>query len=68
MMHPMHIWCDHDPSKQTIPLTGNAHIAMVEHGGGVQQDFEDEHGCLVRRQCSMTAPILMNMDRAISSG
>ena len=44
VMHPMHVGRDDQPAHQLVEGRQHAHIAMIEHGGGVEQDFKNDHG------------------------
>ena len=39
----VHIRRHHKPAQHTVETEWNADVAVVEHGGAVQQHFEDQH-------------------------
>ena len=43
MVHAMHVGRDDDPAQHTVEPRRQAHIAVVEHRGGVEQHLEDQH-------------------------
>ena len=43
MVDAVHVGRDDDPAQNAINACREADIAVVEHGGGVQQHFEDQH-------------------------
>lgn len=44
MVHAMHIGRDDHPPEDAIECCRYAHVTMVEHRGGVEEDFE-AHDC-----------------------
>ncbi len=43
VVHTMHVRCDDQPAKQPLEACRDEDIAVVEHGGGVEQKFEEKH-------------------------
>src|SRR3990167_3599293 len=43
VMHPMHIGRYNKPPENAVYTTQHAHIAMIEHGGGIQRHFEYDY-------------------------
>ena len=50
-MDAMHVRRHDEPAQDPIDFRGNADVAMVEHRGGIEQDFEDQHGRRRRPEC-----------------
>ena len=44
MVHAVHVRRHDDEAQDAVERARQPHIAVVEQRGGVQQDFEDEHG------------------------
>ncbi len=46
MVHPVHVRGDHEPAQYAVDAFGDTDVAVIEHGGGVEQYFEDQdcHG------------------------
>jgi hypothetical protein len=44
MVHPVHVRGNDDPTQDEIELVRDAHVAVIEHRGSVEQHSEDEHG------------------------
>jgi hypothetical protein len=51
MMYAMHVRRYDEPAEHAVETFGNTDIAVVEHRGGVEQDFEDQHGHRRRSKC-----------------
>src|SRR5262249_52287175 len=44
MVDPVHVRSDQHQAQQPVQPAGQAQVAVVEHGGGVEQYFKDEYG------------------------
>ena len=44
MVDPVHVRRHDDPAQRPVEPQGQAHIAVIEHGGAVQQYLENQHG------------------------
>lgn len=45
-MHPVQVRGDDEAAQDTLHRVRHAHVAVVEHGGGVEQNLEDQHAHL----------------------
>ena len=43
MVHAVHVRRDDEPAQHAVERLRQAHIAVVEHRGGVEQHLEDQH-------------------------
>lgn len=43
-MHPMHVRGDHEPPQDAIDRRRHAHVAVIEHGGRIEQNLEGQYG------------------------
>src|SRR5215469_4962073 len=44
VMHTMHVRRYHQEPKHAIETRRQPNVAMIEHGGGIQPDLENQHG------------------------
>ena len=44
VMHAVHVGRHDDPAQHAVEPRRHAHVAVVEHRGGVEQHLEDQHG------------------------
>jgi hypothetical protein len=51
MVDAVHVGRHHQPADQGIDGRRHAHIRMIEHRGGVEQDLEHQHGQRRRADC-----------------
>ena len=47
----VHVGRHHEPADQGVDGRGHAHIRVIEHRGGVEQDLENQHGQRRRADC-----------------
>ena len=50
VVHAVHVRRHHDPAQHAVEPGRHAHVAVVEHGGGVEQHLEGQHGDRWRAQ------------------
>src|SRR6516225_11357378 len=50
-MNAVHVRGYNQPAQRGIEAFGNADVAMVEHGGGVEQQFEHQNSRRGRSKC-----------------
>ena len=55
MVHPMHIRGDQEATQPLVDGQWNPQVGMTEHGGGVEQDFKQQHGKRRNAQTSSSA-------------
>jgi len=51
MMHSVHVGCHNEKTEHPVDAFWNMDVAVVEHRGGIEGYFEDEHGQGRRTEC-----------------
>ncbi len=68
MVYSVHLWRDDQESQHTVDSIRQSDIAVIEHAGSVKKHLKKDYTAIAEVPNTITAAILMPMDRNISMG